>query len=31
MFFYIGGRHAPAFYAAISRGLSGKLGRDFNV
>ena len=31
MFLYFGGRHAPVFYAAISRGLSGKLGRDFNV
>ena len=30
MFLYFGGRHAPEFYAAISRGLSGKLGRDFN-
>jgi len=31
MFLYFGGRHAPVFYAAISRGLSGRLGKDFNV
>jgi rhamnopyranosyl-N-acetylglucosaminyl-diphospho-decaprenol beta-1,3/1,4-galactofuranosyltransferase len=30
-FSYLGGRHAPVLYAAIRRGLSGKLGRDFDI
>jgi rhamnopyranosyl-N-acetylglucosaminyl-diphospho-decaprenol beta-1,3/1,4-galactofuranosyltransferase len=30
MFLYIGGKHAPVFYSSISRGLLGKLGRNFS-
>jgi GT2 family glycosyltransferase len=28
---YLAGRRAPVFYSAIRRGLSGKVGEDFNA
>jgi GT2 family glycosyltransferase len=28
---YMAGKRSPAFYAAISRGLAGKVGEDFNA